>query len=309
MAKKNTNKEFNFKLYAIIVFFAVAAALVAITYITYTSRYIALHPDRVATNFVDTIVQTGDGYNAYKNTIVSKSGKYGDFIRKYYMNPIIFRDTDYGIDTSTDALKGYNDDSYKGEKTLNDDGTLMGQVIDTMYPYYEELVSEKGWDNYDLIFTSYLDKLVEVRKKVFGDDYISDEVMFTALESNVLTYGEKLTGTEDEFDENTGIQTSFKAEGVYEKLYGEDYKFTVSLLKETDLDLEKYLAGIDEKAFEAYGVGKDDIKSVKIMDVAVHCGEKEIATVAVTVVQIKSSWYVDNTVTDTSALYEFYEIG
>ena len=104
MAKKNTNKEFNFKLYAVIVFFAVLAALVAITYTTYTSRYIALHPDRVAENFVDTIVQNGDGYNAYKSTVASKNMKYGDFIRKYYINPVVYRDTDYEIGGSTDGV-------------------------------------------------------------------------------------------------------------------------------------------------------------------------------------------------------------
>ena len=307
MAKKNA-KEFNFKLYAVAVFFAVLAALVAITYSTYTARYIALHPDRVAENYIDTVVQTGDGYNAYKNTVASKNMKYGDFIRKYYMNPLIFRDEAYTPGTPTDAMKGYNDEAFMGERSLNDDGTLQGQLIERMYPVYEELVSENGWDNYDKIYTGYFDELIKVRKEIYGDDYLSDEVMFTVLEANVLTYGQTLTGTEDTFDENTGAQLTSKKEGVYEKLYGEDCKFTVKADNEKAIALSDWLASTDEAALETYGISTDDVKEAKSFDVTVCAGDEKVATVTVTVVKIKSSWYVDNTVTDTSALYEFYEI-
>lgn len=309
MAKKNTNKEFNFKLYAVIVFFAVLAALVAITYTTYTSRYIALHPDRVAESYVDTIVQTGDGYNAYKNTVASKNMKYGDFIRKYYMNPLIYREAGYDAEKGTDGLTGFNDDSFKGEKTKTDDGSLQGQLIDRMYPFYEKLVSENGWDNYDKIYTEYFNELVKVRKEIFGDDYLSDEVMFTALEANVLTYGQTLTGTEDTFDENTGVQLTKKQEGVYQKLYGEDYKLSVCASDEKDVALNDWLASTDKDALSTYGINTEDVKEVKTFDVTVCAGDEKVTTVTVTVVKIKSSWYVDNTVTDTSALYEFYEIG
>lgn len=307
MAKNK--KEFNIKLYAVVVFFCVAAALILITYTTYTSRYIAFHPEEVAKAYVDTIVQTGDGYNAYKNSLASKSTKYGDFIRKYYMYPIIYKEDGYTPETGKDGLSGYNDDSYKGEKTLNDDGTLQGKVIETMYPYYETLVKENSWDNYDLIYTSYLQKLVEVRKDIFGDEYMTDEIMFTALEANVKTYGEKLTGTEDAFDENTGLQTSFKSEGVYEKLYGENCKFTVAVNAEEDIELSEYLENSDKDTLSTYGVNTDDIAAAKTFTVTVSCGNSEIANITVKVVQIGKSWYVDNTATDTSALYSFYEIG
>lgn len=309
MAKKNTGKEFNFKLYAIIVFFSVAAALVAITYTTYVSRYIALHPDRVAENYVDTIVQTGDGYNAYKNTVASKNMKYGDFIRKYYMNPLIYREAGYDAEKGTDGLTGFNDDSFKGEKTKTDDGSLQGQLIDRMYPFYEKLVSENGWDNYDKIYTEYFNELVKVRKEIFGDDYLSDEVMFTALEANVLTYGQTLTGTEDTYDENTGAQLTSKKEGVYQKLYGEDYVLSVKADGGRDINLEDWLSSTDKEALSAYGIEADEVKQAKAFDVTVYACDKEIAKITVTVVKIKSSWYVDNTITDTSALYELYEIG
>ena len=308
MAKNKTEKEFNFKLYAVIVFFGVLAALIAIVYTTFTSRYTAFHPDEVAKTYVDTIVQTGDGYNAYKNSLLSKSRKYGDFIREYYMYPVIDRDVNAELDAVADVSlpKGYNNDAYKGEKTLNDDGSLQGQLIDTMYPFYEKLVSENGWDNYDFIFTSYFNKLIEERKAIFGDDYMSDEVMFTALEANVRTYGEKLTGTEDEFDENTGMQTSFETEGVYEKAFGEDYRIVTAVADSKDLDLEAYLSEVDEKALESYRISKDDISAVKEFAVKVSCGEKE-AEVKVVAVQIGRSWYVDSAETDTSSLYSFAE--
>lgn len=309
MAKKNTGKEFNFKIYAVIVFFAVLAALVAITYTTYVSRYIALHPDRVAESYVDTIVQTGDGYNAYKNTVASKNMKYGDFIRKYYMNPLIYREAGYDAEKGADGLTGFNDDSFKGEKTKTDDGSLQGQLIDRMYPFYEKLVSENGWDNYDKIYTEYFNELVKVRKEIFGDDYLSDEVMFTALEANVLTYGQTLTGTEDTYDENTGAQLTSKKEGVYQKLYGEDYVLSVKADGGRDINLADWLGSTDKEALSAYGIEADEVKQAKAFDVTVYACDKEIAKITVTVVKIKSSWYVDNTVTDTSALYELYEIG
>ncbi len=303
MAKTNKEKEFNFKLYAVVVFFAVLAALVAIVYTTFTSRYTAFHADKVAKTYVDTIVQTGDGYNAYKNTLLSKSRKYGDFIREYYMYPVINRAVSDKEVTDGDAVKGFNDESFKGEKTLGDDGSLQGQLIATMYPYYEKLISENGWDDYNLIFTSYFDKLVEERKAIFGDDYMTDEIMFTALESNVRTYGEKLTGTEDEFDENTGMQISFESEGTYEKAFGEAYRINVVAEGETDLNLEAYRSQIDKAAFDSYKITAEDIKAVKEFAVRVYCGEKELAEVEVIVVQIGASWYVDSYLTDTAALY------
>lgn len=307
MEKKE--KGFNLKLYAVIAFFAVLSALVLITVFTFKSKYTAYHPEAVARTYVDTIVQTADGYNAYKNTLVSKSQKYGDFIREYYMNPVIYRDTAYqpGDDIKDCGYKGFNDKSYMGEKTKNDDGTLQGQVIDTMYDCYAELV-RNGWDDYDTIFTEYFAKLVEVRKAVFGDEYMTDEIMFTALESNVLTYGKSLTGTEDVFDENTGLQTSFKSVGAYQTAYGEDYKLTAAVKAEKEMDSAAYKASLPAETLATYGVQAADIGAVKCYTVAVSTEDgKEVAQADIVVAQIQNSWYVDNTATDTSALYNFYQ--
>lgn len=300
-------KSFNLKLYAAIAFFAVAAALALMVIFTFKSKYTAFHPEEVARNYADTIVQTGDGYNAYKNALVSKSSKYGDFIRKYYMYPVIYRETNYKPGDKTDELKGFNDESYMSDKSKNDDGSLQGKVISQMYDYYVELAGE-GWDNYDEIFTKYFEKLVSVRKEVFGDDYMTDEIMFTALESNVKTYGETLTGTEDEFDKNTKKQISFKSIGEYEKVYGENYKFTSSVAGEKAIDLKTYKANINADKFTEYGVSADDISDVKCYTVEVKTADgKTVTSADITVAKIGSSWYVDSAATNTSPLYSFYK--
>lgn len=302
-------KMFNRKLYAFVAFFAILGALIMLVTFTFKDRYIAFHPEEVARTYVDTIVQTGDGYNAYKNALISqnKKLKYGDYIRVYYMYPVIYRDAGYTIDADRDELKGYNDESYMSETSKLDDGRLQGVVIDKMYPYFVELV-ENGWDDYDKIFKAYFDKLVEVRKVAFGDDYMTDEIMFTALEANVRTYGESLVGTEDVYDENTGLQTSVKTEGAYEKVFGEDCKFIVTVKDEADLDLEEYKKGINANAFETYKLSTDDISAVKsyVAEVKTEDG-KTVAEIKVVVVKVADSWYVDNTITDTTSLYNFYK--
>lgn len=304
----NKEKTFNFKAYAIIVFVAILAALFVITTLTFKAKYTGFHPNEVARTYVDTIVQTGDGYNAYKNALPSKNYKYGDFIRVYYMYPVIYRDTEgYTVGGDLDDLKGYNDDSCKGEKTLNDDGSLNGKLIDEMYPVYVGLV-ENGWDNYDKIYTEYFKILAEKREALFGDKYMSDEVMFTALEANVKSYGESLTGTEFIVDENSGVTLSEESTGAYQTVYGEDYKFTTTVKCENEVSLEDIKSKIDAKSLETYDVTFDDITEAKNFTVEVKTEEgKVVATTSVTVVKIKDFWYVDNTTVNTTSLYNFYK--
>ena len=301
-------KGFNLKIYTAVTFFVIAGLLATITVATYKSRYNGFSPEKTTIAFVQSIVETGDGYNAYKNTIVSKNYKYGDFIREYYMYPVIYAECDYEIGGETDNLKGFNDESYMGEKTLNDDGSLSGQVIDTMYDYYADLMKKyKGWDNYDGIFTDYFKELCKVREEVFGDKYMTDEIMFTALESNVRTYGESLTGTEDEFDANTGIQTSVKTTGAYEKAFGEDYKFTYEIKETVDLSCSNApWSEIDKHAdmLETYKTNTNDMSGLYYVTVEIKANGETIATQEIHVVKIKSTWYVDNTTIDTTALYE-----
>ena len=305
MAKKE--KTFPVKLYALLAFFAVAALLAVIVTVTFQTKYTGYHPEEVARVYADTVVQTGDGYNAYKNALPSVNDKYGDFIREQYMYPVIYREAGYKPGDKTDELSGFNDASYMGEKSKTDDGSLQGQVIDTMYPYYVELVGN-GWDDYDTIFTQYFAKLVEVRKEVFGDDYMTDEIMFAALEGNVKTYGKSLTGTEDVFDENSGEQLESKSIGAYQTAYGEDYKFTTVVLSENEIALDAYKAGLDTDRLAVYGISADEITAVKSFTVGVQTADGATVTQAtVVVVKIGSTWYVDNTMTDTAPLYNFYK--
>lgn len=305
MAKKE--KVFPVKLYALVAFLLVAALLAVIVTVTFQTKYTGYHPDEVARVYADTVVQTGNGYNAYKNALPSVNSKYGDFIREQYMYPVIYREAGYKPGDKTDDLKGFNDKSYMGEKSKTDNGALQGQVVDTMYPYFTELIAN-GWDDYDSIFTKYFAKLTEVRKEVFGDDYMTDEIMFTALEGNVETYGKSLTGTKDVFDENSGEQLEFKSVGAYQTAYGEDYKFTTVVKAENEIALDAYKASVDADTFAVYGISADEITAAKSYTVAVQTEDgKTVAEVAVVVVKIGSTWYVDNTATDTAPLYQFYK--
>jgi hypothetical protein len=296
-------KSFNKKLYAIIVFFAVLAALIVMVAFTFKSKYIAFYPENVAKAYVETIVQTGDGYNAYKYSLVSKNMKYGDFIRENYMYPVIYRDAQgYTKGGDLDGLKGYNDESYMGEITKNDDGSKQGVVIDTMYEYYEMLMAE-GWDDYDNVFTLYFEKLVEVRKSVFNDDYMTDEIMFTVLEANVRTYGQELAGAEEKRDENTGDILQKEIRGKYKNSYGDNYVMEIKMNHERDVSLEDYKKMSNAEALKTYGVSVDDISQVKCYEYLVIINEKQSAKVSVYVVKVGDSWYVDNTLTDTGDLY------
>ena len=304
----DNKKEFNTKLYGIVSFVAVAAILATLCVTTFKAKYTGFHPDELAKTYVDTIVQSGDGYNAYKNTLVSKSDKYGDFIRENYIYPAIYRNTQYKTGDDISAFEGYNNEKYMSDTTINDDGTLSGKLIDEMYPFYEKIVADYGWDNYDYIFSNYICKLIEVRSEIYGDDYLTDEIFFTAFEANVAMYAAKLTGTEDTFDENSGVQLTYKSEGIYEKKYGEDYKFTANTTATTDVDIETYKAAVDNELFKLYGVSADDISQVNICTVDVTDKNGNVVTSCdVTVVKIGIAWYVDNTATSTASLYNFYK--
>lgn len=299
----NENKKFNYGLYAVSVFAVVTAILVVITMFTFKSRYIAFDEEKVATNFTDTILQKGDGYNAYKYTLSAKSSKYGDFIRVNYMYPLIY--TDYTPGADTKKLDGLNSDKLKSDATKNDDGTLAGQVADAMYPYYVELVNQYGWDDYDAVYTNYFGKLIEVRAKIFGDEYLSDEVMFTAIEANVRSYGDSLTGTEKVIADDGKTVLQEESTGTYQTLFGKDYKLQTSVAgSETVGDLEGYKAALDPAVLETYGITADDISEAKAVNVDITAGGDVVAQVAVYEVKIGNIWYVDNLSTDTSVIYQ-----
>lgn len=207
MAETKEKKEFKAGLYAVVAGVLVAVVLVALTIFAFTTRYTAFSPEKVAVAYTDSIVQTGDGYNAYKNSLVSKSMKYGDFIRNAYMQPYVNNDKDV---KKADFVGTGNEQEQEA----------IDKVYNTMYDYFVELVNTVGLDDYDTVFDSYFAKLVEVRAEVYGDEYMDTEYMFGAFESNVDTYGKSLTGTDRVFASDDKTITQEKTEGLYQKMFG-----------------------------------------------------------------------------------------
>ena len=324
MAEKK--KGFRAGIYAIIVGVVLAVVLTAMTIFAFTTRYTGFKTDKVAQQYVDTIVQTGDGYNAYKNTLLSqnKKLKYGDFIRRGYMV----------------AYKNDGDDVKQAEFVgtgSEEEQKAIDSVYNTMYDYYVELVKTVGWDDYDTFFNSYFAKLKEVRKAVYGDDFLDYEYMFGALEANVDSYGESLRGAEEVLaaDGKTVVREAF--DGKYAELFGKDYKLTssVSECKELSEDEKKiYIDGFKERITPIAESGEAKADVFKLTDTEdetpkqdmidvfskLDCSEsigavakatvevkdqngKTVATQQLYVVKIDSGWYVDNTNIDTSALY------
>lgn len=303
------NKKFNYGLYATVVFVAVAAILVLITAFTFKSKYVAFDEEKVAVNFVDTIVQKGDGYNAYKFTLASKNEKYGDFVRQQFIYPIVYPGYEIGMDSKAfKELKksGLDTDEHKSDATKNDDGTLAGEVANRMFSYYTELMENGGWDDYSAVFTNYFNKLVEVRKEVFGDDYMSDEVMFTALEANVASYGDSLTGTEEKLGADGKTVVQHASVGKFQEMFGSDYKLSVFVVNNEKIsDLEAYKAMLDSEILSSYGISADEIsEAVKIyVDVTLEGGSAIIGKAEVYEVKIGNTWYIDNISTNTQSLY------
>lgn len=326
MADKNeTKKAFKPGLYAVVAGVIVAVVLVVVTIFAFTTRYTAFSPEKVAQAYTDTIVQTGDGYNAYKNTLVSKNSKFGNFVINAYMKPYI----NDGDDVKQADFVG------TGNKQEEE---AIDTVYETMYEYFLQLVNMYGFDNYDAIFTNYFEKLSEVRKQVYGDEYMDTDFMFGAFESNVSTYGKSLTGTETEYAADGKTVVQEKSTGKYQQLYGEDYKFTTTVKSCDEFSAEEVKAYVDEykariepvansgeaKADEfglkdiddknkpktdmidAYAGldNSDSITSVAkcVAEVTLEDGTV-VATQELYVVQIGNSWYVDNTNINTSGLY------
>ncbi|MCH5314496.1 MAG: hypothetical protein J1E81_01180 [Eubacterium sp.] len=341
MAETKEKKGFKPGLYAVVAGIIVAAILVVVTIFAFTTRYTAFAPDKVAQSYVDTIVQTGDGYNAYKMTLVSKNAKYGDFIRNAYMAPFVNEEAEQAKFVGTGSEEERN---------------AIDTVYETMYAYYCELVNTYGLDNYDQVFTNYFTKLKEVRAEVYGDEFMNTDYMFGAFESNVATYGESLTGTQRVFASDDKTILKEESTGIYQTMFGEEadvevdapgkdgkkqtvvekqlvYKLTTSVIEVKELNEEETAAYVAEykerianfaQSGEAratqYGLAdeakekminafanldcSDSINAVSLCTVEVKDQKGTVvATQQVYVVEIGNSWYVDDTNVDTSALY------
>lgn len=335
-------KGFNAGVYAVATSIILAVALVVMTIFSVATKYTAFSPEKVAQSYVDGIVQTGDGYNAYKTTLVSKNQKYGDFIINAYMRPYV----NDGDDVKQADFVGTG--SEEEQKAID-------EVYNTMYSYYYELVKTDGWDNYDAIFDKYFSKLSEVRKAVYGDEFMNTEFMFGALEANVQTYANSLTGTKRTFSPDNKKVLSEETIGAYQVIFGEIqkvetenivdgkkqtvieeqpvYKLTTTVKECTELSADETKAYIEEFSARIKPVAesgkakadkfalKDDAKESMVSAFSkLDCSEdissvakvstevrdqngNSVATQELYVVKIGRSWYVDNTNINTSALY------
>lgn len=319
MAEK---KEFKAGVYGVLAGVIVAVILVILTVFAFTTRYTAFSPEKTAQTYVDGIVQTGDGYNALKSTLVSKNQKFGDFVINAYMRPY--------VNDGKDVKKNDQIGTGSAEETQ-----MLDQIYEDMYGVYCELMVTVGLDDYDTFYNTYFSKLKDERKAVLGDDFMNTEFMFGVFEANVAKYGESLTGTEEQLAQDKKTILKEASTGKYQELYGEDYTLTSTVVEAKDLDLTEYVAeyknrigavansgeakadqygvtDVDEKhkfksnmisAYEKLDCSQD-ISAVKSIVVEVkNQKDNVVATQEVYVVQIGNSWYVDNTNTDTSALY------
>ena len=328
-------KGFRVGVYAVVSGVVIAAILACMTVYAFSTKYTGFKADKIAREYVDTIVQNGDGYNAYKIALVSqnKDLKYGDFIRRAYMAP--YKNDGDNVKQASFVGTG----SAKEQKAID-------TVYNTMYNYYVQLIKTVGWDNYDKFFDSYFARLKEVRHQVYGDDYLDEDYMFGALEANVATYGESLTGTDKQLADDGKTVLKEASVGKYTEIFGKDYKLT------TEVKDVKYLSDSEKKTYvsefkqriapiaesgeakadkfglvdikknKAKKIKKDDpvksnmidafakldcsdsIKDVALADVAVKDQKGNVvAELNVYVVKIDNCWYVDNTNIDTSSLY------
>lgn len=318
MAKDIKEKKSGFKpgVYAGFAILVVAVILVFLTIFSVSTKYTGFNSDKTAQSYVDTIVQNADGYNAYKQTLVSKNQKYGNFIINAYMKPY--------VNDGKDVEKREFADT-------DEEAAVKTPLYDTMYDYYKELITTYGWDDYDSIFSNYFAKLAEERKARYGDEYMDTDFMFGVFEANVSKYGQEVAGSDAEYaaDGKTIIQEAVV--GTYQTAYGEDYTFTTTVTNsEAVADVEAYKAEYKDRiaAIASSGEAKadqfsltgedkdamvsafekldcsDDIKAVEKCTVDVTLDDGTVlTTIELYVVQIGKSWYVDNTNIDTSSLY------
>ncbi|MBQ5994753.1 MAG: hypothetical protein IJL63_02710 [Clostridia bacterium] len=258
-------KGFRAGLYAVTVGIVLAVVLAAMAFYQFVTTYTAYSPEKVAQSFVDTVVQKGDGYNAYKNTLLSqnKKLKYGDFLRRAYLIVYVNEKDENGNEIPQASFVGTGS---------SEEQAAIDKVYNTMYDYLVELIDTVGFDNYDELLTKYFDKLVEVRREVYGDDFMNYDYMFGAFEANVAAYGDYLTGTERKIasDNKTVLQQA--TEGKYQELFGKEqqveaedivdgkkqtvtetkkvYHFTTEVVKNEPLneaDLKQYIEGFKQR--------------------------------------------------------------
>lgn len=323
MAKK---KEFKAGTYAVLVGIVLAVVLTALTIYAFTTRYTGFSGEKVAQQYVDTIVQTGDGYNAYKNTLVAQNPKikYGDFIRRAYMVPFVNEKDENGNDIPQADFVGTGSEEEQ-EK--------IDEVYNAMYTYYLQLLKQYGWDNYDAFYTQYFTMLKGMREAVYEDDYMDMDYMFAVLEANVATYGESLTGVEEQIAQDGKTVLREASTGKYQEMYGENYRLITEVMNFTEYsenEAEQYAVSFQNRITPLIEAGKEKAEAAELDEESTNnmidafekldCSDQfekigkvtirvsledgtPLAEQDIIVVKIGNCWYVDNTGTSTTNFY------
>ncbi|MGN0458410.1 MAG: hypothetical protein ACI4IL_05515 [Eubacterium sp.] len=323
MANKE-KKGFSPALYGVVSGIVIAVILVVMTIFAFTTRYTAFSPDKVAQSYTDAVVQTADGYNSQKVTLIAKNQKHGNFIINAYMKPYI---------NDGDNVKQAD---FVGTGTEKEQQAI-DTVYNTMYEEYVNLLNQYGYDNYDAVYSNYFEKLSKTRQEIYGDEYMDTEYMFGAFESNVNTYAEYVAGADTKYAADGKTVVKKAQAGVYDDIFGKDYKLTCQTVETKELTADEVKAYVEEYSArikpvvedaeakaDAYGLtdtedktfksdyiqayknldSTDAISAVDLCTVEVKDqNENVVATQKLYIVKIGNSWYVDNTNCDTSALY------
>lgn len=285
-------KGFRAGLYAVTVGIVLAVVLSLMAVYQFVSTYTAYSPEKVAQSYVDTIVQKGDGYNAYKNTLLSqnKDLKYGDFLRRAYLIAFVNEKDENGKDIPQADFVGTG--SAEEQQAID-------KVYNTMYDYLVELIDTVGFDNYDELLTKYFQKLVEVRHEVYGDEFMNYDYMFSAFESNVASYGDYLTGTERKIASDNKTILQEETVGKYQEMFGTEqqvesenivdgkkqtvtetkkiYHFTTvvtSCEELSEAEVKDYITGFKERIAPIASSGEEKAKTYGIENTVDSKGKK-----------------------------------
>ncbi len=299
------NKKILKKVVLIIVVIAVLASAVFVYYRVFNPKFSA---EKTATEFTKQIVCLGDGYNAYKKTIICKNYEWEEFLEQYYIYPVIYLDSNYEPFMDISDLKGYNDESYRDESNREKNNLPFSKFTDEQFANYLSLMmGYNGWDDYDSVLKAYFDSLKRSSKTSYNDEYITKEFMFEALEANVEDYGVYIGG-KTEYGIIDKKLKKVETYGILDKKYGVDCEIEFEIEKTTDFtDITAYVSAIDSTKLELYKISPDEIKEAKMVTVNVVIGGKIRKVIDVYTVKIGNEWYVDNTKTKTDVLYELFD--
>jgi len=301
---KHESKKFNitYAVVAVISFILVAAGL--ITYY-YVSHFIMFSPEKVARQYILNRIE-GDGYDALKYSNMSVKQKMGDYLRENYINQYV---KEPGKDEKLPVL------------TAEEEGEKLTLLLDTMYPIYQRLESEYGYENFDEFFSEYFKSFADVYKNIYGHDYMTDEEMFACIEGNLALSieeskleNESNIGKGKEYAEkylgkNKTVTEKELEESPYMSGYLIDVQAKDAVIRDDRAFVEEYIGNLSDSAkkkYESFGIDFSDIKAIATVEVNVTVsgeGDQEIiknlnemfkeSPFKVKLIKIGSQWYVD----------------